>query len=107
MKCSKICFMASSALIDHRIELKVDLIKASGKVHGQGLAVAPGHDSSQKSGGQAHVRRSVGPAFNQLSPKSKSRATRSRATRRLSGSGSAESSSPFSAIARSQCAEDH
>jgi hypothetical protein len=34
MKRSQICFVAPSGLVNHRVELEVDLVQASGEVNG-------------------------------------------------------------------------
>ena len=70
MKSAKVCFMPASALIDHCVQLKVDLIKAPSKMHSQGLAVVPCKDSSQEAGRQTphqNARRAaIQPLFAQI-----------------------------------------
>jgi len=48
MKRSQIRLVAPTGLIDHREELKVDLVQPSGEVNSKGLAIAPRHYASHE-----------------------------------------------------------
>ena len=52
MKRSEVRFVAPSSLINHRIELEVDLVQPPGEVNSKGLAVASRHNPGKKSAWQ-------------------------------------------------------
>jgi len=52
MKRSEIRFVAPPSLINHRIELEVDLVQAPSEVNSKGLAVVSRHNPGQESAWQ-------------------------------------------------------